>query len=76
MCLFSVLSYSQLYASSPSVKSGNPKVFYVSKDGDDSNNGESWEQALENIQTAIDWANAYTGDAEVWVAKGVYEPTA
>ena len=50
------------------------KIWFVSKDGDDSNSGSSWDDAFLNVQTAINAASAFQSDAkkQIWVAKGVY----
>lgn len=54
-------------------------VFYVKADGDDSNNGSSWENALQNISFALSKAEAYNKKliggqtpAKLWIA-GNYE---
>ncbi len=46
--------------------------FYVKSDGDDSNDGMSWETAKATLQAALE-AAAYGDD--IWVAAGVYYPT-
>ncbi|NJO05151.1 MAG: right-handed parallel beta-helix repeat-containing protein, partial [Chloroflexaceae bacterium] len=46
-------------------------VYYVSPDGDDTNDGLSWATAFANLQTAL--AVASDG-AEIWVAAGTYYP--
>ncbi len=51
------------------VLDGGP--WYVSVDGDDDNDGQSWTNALRTIQTAIDIAD----DGEtIYVASGIAEP--
>ena len=47
-------------------------IIFVNLNANGSNNGESWNNAYTNLQTAI--ANAQSGD-EIWVAKGTYRPT-
>lgn len=47
-------------------------IYYVSKNGNDSNDGKSWATAFLNPQTAIDAAGETD---QVWVAEGVYYPT-
>lgn len=50
----------------------NAKVIYVTPTGSGSKNGTSWNDAYDNLQTAINDANA--GDT-IWVKKGNYYPT-
>lgn len=57
-------------------------VFYVKADGNNSNSGNSWENALQDINFALTKAEAYnkkliTGQvpARLWVAGGNYELT-
>lgn len=46
-------------------------VFYVSPNGNDTNNGTSWALAKKKVQSAID--AAYNGGGgEIWVAAGTY----
>ncbi len=47
------------------------KVIYVNKNALGSNNGSNWDNAYNELSTAL--PTAQTGDA-VWVAKG-YNPT-
>lgn len=50
-------------------------VLYVTKNGNDSNDGRSWATSYANVQTAIDAAaKVATGNrpSQVWVAKGTY----
>ncbi len=50
-------------------------IFYVSKSGNDSNDGKSWSNAFASIQMAIDAAHAVAGigySSEVWIAGGEY----
>jgi len=49
---------------------GNAKTIFLTPDG--KGNGESWENALSNIQIAIGIANE--GD-QIWVKAGTYLPT-
>lgn len=51
------------------------EVFYVKVDGNDSNDGKTWETAFADVQTAIDAAHAIATDenpSEVWIAAGKY----
>lgn len=61
------------YTSTPS-----NRIRYVTQDGAGNKDGSSWDNAMDNIQAAID--NLYNNGAsnkrgEVWVAKGTYHPT-
>ena len=52
------------------------EVFYVKVDGNDSNDGKSWETAFADVQTAIDAAYAVATDenpSEVWIAAGTFK---
>lgn len=50
-------------------------VFYVKTDGNDSNDGLSWETAFASVQKGIDMSFGAGGSHEVWVAHGTYHPT-
>lgn len=50
------------------------RIFYVSPNGDDLNEGDSWNMAVRNIQIGIDKA-FNSGGGQVWVAQGTYLPT-
>ena len=52
------------------VMQGNAKTIFVKTDG--KGNGESWENALSNLQLAIGIA---TESDQIWVKTGVYYPT-
>ncbi|WP_321298916.1 MBG domain-containing protein [Marinifilum fragile] len=47
---------------------------YVTQNGAGDQSGSSWENAMKDIQTAINQV-AENGGGEVWVAKGTYYPT-
>lgn len=53
------------------------RIRYVKTDGNDSNDGLSWDKAYASVQKAInDLALSQPGvPGEVWVAKGTYQPT-
>lgn len=46
-------------------------VFRVSLNGNDANNGASWETALRTVRAGLAAAKS-VGGAEVWVAKGIF----
>ncbi len=50
------------------------RIVRVKPDGDDGNDGSSWDKAYRTVQRAID-ALASADGGEVWVAAGVYAPT-
>ena len=52
------------------VLEGNAKTIFVKMDG--KGNGESWENALSNLQLAIGIA---TESDQIWVKTGIYYPT-
>ena len=52
------------------VMQGNAKTIFVKTDG--KGNGESWENALSNLQLAI--GIAMESD-QIWVKAGIYYPT-
>ena len=51
---------------------------YVRPDGNNDNDGRTWETALRDPQVAIDrlYGSGQSGKGEVWVAEGVYVPQA
>jgi Secretion system C-terminal sorting domain len=49
------------------------KTIFVNDDAIGSNNGMTWSDAFTNLQSALNIA--ISGD-EIWVAKGIYTPTA
>ena len=49
---------------------------YVNKNTTGNNAGESWNNALNSFQTALDVADLFSNIKEIWVAKGTYYPTA
>lgn len=53
-----------------SMLKGNTKTIYVKMDG--KGNGESWENALSNLQLAIGIASE---SDQIWVKTGIYYPT-
>jgi parallel beta-helix repeat protein len=50
---------------------GYAKVVYVRTDGNDANDGSTWELAKKTVQAGLDAASGGTSD-EVWVAAGTY----
>ena len=52
-------------------------VYYVGRNGSDSNDGSSWGNAFSDVQTAInsaaDSANFLSKSVEVWIATGTYK---
>ncbi|QGW26750.1 choice-of-anchor Q domain-containing protein [Phnomibacter ginsenosidimutans] len=59
---FSVICFSSVSA----------KIIYVKTDGSNANVGNSWVNAYQTIQHAI---NAAVATDEIWVAAGTYKPT-
>ncbi|MCW3806162.1 choice-of-anchor Q domain-containing protein [Plebeiibacterium marinum] len=59
---FSTISYTQT-------------ILYVTEDGNDNNNGLSWENSLATVQKAIDEADKLTPKGQVWISQGIYFPT-
>lgn len=51
------------------------RILRVSPDGDDANDGSSWDKAYRNVQAAIDRLAAGGQGGEVWVRYGVYQPS-
>ena len=45
---------------------------YVKADATGAKNGTSWDDALTDVQTALDWS---LPDDEIWVAAGTYLPS-
>ncbi|NLZ62519.1 MAG: hypothetical protein GX902_01805, partial [Lentisphaerae bacterium] len=62
VCFFILLALQTLSAGS---------VYCVSPQGDDSNSGESWQEPLDSVQSALRRAGPGT---QVWVADGIYQP--
>jgi predicted outer membrane repeat protein len=56
------------------ISGGAVTVFYVSPGGNDANDGLSWANAKQTIQSAIDAADVL-GGGEIWVQQGTYYPT-
>lgn len=50
-------------------------ILYVTKNGNDNNNGLSWESSYATIQKAIDEAAKLSPKGQVWIAQGIYFPT-
>ncbi len=55
---------------------GNGRRLYVKSDGKTDANGTSWDDAMPNLQTAINklYGDGKQGKGEVWVAAGTYTP--
>ncbi|KTC91250.1 hypothetical protein [Fluoribacter dumoffii] len=49
--------------------------FYVNGRRLANGNGSSWPNAFNNLESALQAANADPGPVEIWVAQGVYKPT-
>ena len=54
-----------------SIFSGSDEVLCQSRVGNDLNTGMSWDQAFENLQTAL---NINSINDTIWVAQGIYYP--
>jgi hypothetical protein len=50
----------------------NAEIYHVKKDGNDNNNGLSWQNSFVTIQKALNIAKS---SDEIWVAEGLYHPT-
>ena len=51
-----------------------PTIIYVTQQGAGNKNGFSWDNAMSNVQDAIDQAVLW-GIKQVWVAEGTYVNT-
>lgn len=51
-------------------------TLYVKANASGANNGNDWENAFTNLQSALTLANANPNITEIWVAAGTYKPTA
>jgi hypothetical protein len=52
----------------------SPNIFYVSPNGDDSNDGSSWGRAFETIERAIQEAASFLGEIVlIDIGPGIYE---
>lgn len=53
------------------------KPLYVKKDANGRNDGSSWGDAFQDLQSALDVANGNKGNDvfNIWVAKGTYYPS-
>lgn len=51
-------------------------VIYVDAAAPNGNRGNSWGDAINNLQSAINLASACTNTPEIWVKKGTYYPSA
>lgn len=52
------------------------RILRVSPDGDDANDGSSWDRAYKHVQAAIDKLAEGGKGGEVWVKAGTYQPSA
>ena len=50
------------------------RIFHVKTDGGENANGSSWDNAMGDLQEAINQAHE-AGGGQIWVARGAYYPT-
>ncbi|MCP4612794.1 MAG: hypothetical protein GY845_29210, partial [Planctomycetes bacterium] len=62
-----------LIVATPQIAIGAGGVIFVDVNATGADNGDTWEDAYNELESALSTASA--GD-EIWVAKGTYEPTA
>lgn len=58
-------------AARPASSQTSPKIYYVSTNGNDANNGRSWATAFRTLQKPLTMGEV---NFQIWVAKGVYYP--
>jgi len=51
-----------------------PRILHVAMNGTGSQDGSSWENAMEDFAEALQFARTYDGVEEIWVANGIYYP--
>lgn len=58
-----------------SIIKGETTRFYVNGSRPINGNGMSWANAFNNLDSALEAADAFPDFVEIWVAKGVYKPS-
>lgn len=51
------------------------KVYYVKQGSGTGNDGSSWSQAFDNLDSALAAAKANPGSDQIWIANGTYRPS-
>jgi hypothetical protein len=53
-----------------------PPIIYVDATADGAATGETWNDAYPDLQSALGRAAVCTSTTQIWVARGIYKPTA
>ncbi|WP_454784196.1 hypothetical protein [Legionella sp. WA2024007413] len=67
--------YQPSSTNSLNITQGKATRFYVNGHNSTNGNGSSWANSFNNLESALEAADADPGSVEIWVAQGVYKPT-